>query len=210
MKAVIFDFDLTLVDSIYAITRGLNIMADHFGLPQVEQEDTRRVMSLETKAFWEALWGKYDPAWNDFFLSSVAGLEKQHLRLFDGARPLVENLKKAGFSLALATNRTHAWQALASVNLAPYFDTAVGATDVEHGKPAPDMIQLVLQQLRADPAQTVFIGDAVYDMRAACAAGIRAVGILEGRGATFQQLMEAGAWQVRPSLRDIDDLLGLG
>ena len=206
MKTVIFDFDMTLVDSICAITRGLNLMATHFGLAAVNEDDTRRVICLESSEFWSNLWGEYNPEWNDFFLKEVAHQEKDYLKIMPGATALLTELKAAGVKLALATNRNNAWAALAAINLAHYFDTAVGVSDVAKGKPAPDMINLVLTRLQADPARTIMVGDAVYDIRAAVAAGVRAVGVLGG-GGDRDRLMEAGAWQVCDNLEAVGDIL---
>ena len=64
-QTIIFDFDLTLVNSLYAITKGLNNMAVRFGLPLVNEIDTRRVMSSEAKDFWRNVRGYPDEAWND-------------------------------------------------------------------------------------------------------------------------------------------------
>ena len=206
VRTIIFDFDMTLVDSIYAITRGLNKMAEHFNLRQVDENDTRRVMSLEAKDFWKTLWGYDDPAWRDYFVKAVAGQEKNYLEVSPGAVELLRRLRNKGFGVGLATNRDNAWYALASIGLAKYFDTAVGSRDVSRGKPSPDMLLLAMNQMGADPGQTVYIGDSPYDMEAASKAGVRAVGVLEG-GTSREDLLAAGAWQVRPTLNDLDDIL---
>ncbi|MDR0881665.1 MAG: HAD family hydrolase [Candidatus Adiutrix sp.] len=208
IQTVIFDFDLTLVDSVYAITCGLNKMARHFNLPPVDEDDTRRVMSLEAKDFWFNLWGCYDEAWKDFFIHEVSANEGEHLQLTPGALKLVRRLKSEGLGLALATNRDNAWAALASIGLAQYFDTAVGVADVARGKPAPDMLLMVMDQMQTDPGHSLYIGDAISDMEAAARAGIRGVGILEG-GQSREDLIRAGAWQVRENLNDLDDILDL-
>lgn len=205
VRTVIFDFDMTLVDSIYAITRGLNKMARHFNLPAVSESDTRRVMSFQAKDFWRNLWGYHDVAWNDYFVNEVAAQESNYLELAPGALETLMKLKRNGLGLALATNRDNAWAALASMGLASYFDTAVGSGDVAQGKPAPDMILMAMGQLNADPGRTLYVGDAVFDMEAANRAGIRAVGLLEG-GTSRDELIRAGAWQVRETLGDLDDL----
>ncbi len=206
VRTVILDFDMTLVNSLNAITKGLNKMARHFNLREVTEDDTRRVMSLETRDFWHSLWGCYDESWVDYFIKEVADGEKYHLEITAGAVELLQRLKSDGVSLGLATNRDNAWAALTSVGLASYFDTAVGSGDVAQGKPAPDMLLMAMEQLHAEPGQTLYIGDAVFDMLAAKGAGIRAVGLLEG-GVSREELLEAGAWQVRRDLTDLDDLL---
>jgi phosphoglycolate phosphatase-like HAD superfamily hydrolase len=67
------------------------------------------------------------------------------------------------------------------------------------------MLRLVMERLKADPDQTIFIGDAPSDMTAAARAGVRGVGLLEG-GGNPDELLAAGAWLV---LAAISDLTGL-
>ena len=203
---VIFDFDMTLVDSLRAITLGLNKIAARFKLPQVTEHQAREVLYLESRDFWSRLWGGYDENWYRYFREEVAGREKDYLRPAPGAENLLRRLKKNGLGLALASNRDRPWEALAAAGLAPYFDTAVGALDVPRGKPAPDMLLLALERLQADPGQALYVGDAPTDMTAAARAGLRGVGLLAGSGARPEELAAAGAWQIRPALRDLDDL----
>jgi HAD superfamily hydrolase (TIGR01509 family) len=206
LQTVIIDFDLTLVDSIDAITRGLNQMAEHFGLRRVDANDTRRVMSLEVREFWSTLWGDYDDAWEEFFLREVDRNESRYLVIYPGVVEFLEKAKAAGLSLGLATNRGNAWSALTAVGLAAYFDAAVGSGDVARGKPAPDMLFMALSRLGADAAGAIYVGDAVFDMKAAAQAGIRGVGLTAG-GTSREDLVRAGAWQVRDTFRDRDDLI---
>jgi HAD superfamily hydrolase (TIGR01509 family) len=206
IRHVIFDFDMTLVDSLSVITRGLNQMARHFGLREVTEAETRAVMHLEAQAMWSGLWGRYDRAWYDFFIATVAAREKDGLAVVPGAPELLKNLKKKGLTLALATNRDRPWPALAATGLAPFFDTAVGALEVARGKPAPDMLRLALERLQANPDQAIFVGDAPTDMTAAVRAGVRGVGLLEGCGAGYGELLAAGAWRI---LARLPDLAGL-
>jgi HAD superfamily hydrolase (TIGR01509 family) len=205
-KNIIFDFDLTLADSLPSITLGLRQVARHFGLPKPGEEEIRQLLHLEAKDFWTKLWGRPEPAWNSYFLAEMPQMEKQYLQLIPGARELLQKLKKRGRSLALATNRDNPWAALTATGLAGYFDTAVGARDVARGKPAPDMILLAARQLEADPDQTVYIGDSTSDMAAAAAAGLRGVGLLAG-SSSQADLIAAGAWQVCPALDDLANLL---
>lgn len=199
---------MTLVDSVRAITRGLNKIAERFGLRIVDENDTRRAMSLEATDLWSAVWGHYDERWGEYFLAEVAKDEKNYLEIVPGAEELLMDVKAAGMQVALATNRDDAWKALAAINLANYFDAAVGCLDVPRGKPAPDMLFLVMEQLKAVPEHCVFIGDSLFDMRAARDAGIRAIGLTQS-GETREDLIAAGAWQVRDRLSETRALLGL-
>ena len=55
----------------------------------------------------------------------------------------------------------------AALDVDQAIDAATSAGDVEASKPAPDLVQVALDQADADPAETVFIGDTVWDVRAA-------------------------------------------
>ncbi len=204
-KGVIFDFDLTLVDSICSIMAGLKKMSEHFSLPSVTEDDLRRVISLPARDFWQGLWGRYDEAWNEYFLTAVSASERENIKLYPDVIPVLTKLKKNGFRLGVATNRDRAWEALAATDLAKYFDTAVGALDVAHPKPAPDSLLLAMEQLQLTSCQVLFVGDSKVDMLAACRARLRGVGILAG-GTSREELFAAGAWQVRSTLSDLVDL----
>ncbi len=208
-QTIIFDFDMTLVDSIQAITRGLGKIAARFNLRPVGEDEVRKVISLESKAFWSALWGRYDEAWSRYFVDEVSREEKIYLEVVPGAEELLADLKKAGNRLALATNRDDAWQALYDAKLDAYFEAAAGCMDVPCGKPAPDMIFLLLEQMGADPDGAVFIGDSTSDMEAAKEAGVRGIGLVWGAGEDREKLLRAGAWRVADKLAELRPLLGL-
>jgi len=69
-------------------------------------------------------------------------------------------------------------QILDTIGLLELMDVIVGTEDVERGKPAPDPILEACMQLGVNPREAVYIGDSVYDVQAATAAG--AVSVLIG------------------------------
>ena len=207
-RTVIFDLDLTLINSAATITFGVNELAKHFHLPLKSKAEVVAAMSLSNDDIWQQLWGYKDPAWTKHFLDIVSRVEKDTLEIMPGAEALLVALKQKGLRLALATNRTTPWSSLVTVNLAKYFDTAVGSGDVLKGKPEPDMLLSALRQTGSLANQSVYIGDAPGDMQAAQAACMRAIGVLTG-GHNRDDLISAGAWQVRQTISDIRDLLDL-
>jgi HAD superfamily hydrolase (TIGR01509 family) len=83
----------------------------------------------------------------------------------------------------------------------------VNSGDVEHSKPAPDIVVAALEAVGVEPQNAVMLGDTVYDVRAAKAAGVACIGLMCG-GIGEQELREAGAVAVygNPSelLQDLD------
>jgi HAD superfamily hydrolase (TIGR01509 family) len=71
-------------------------------------------------------------------------------------------------------------------------DAATSSGDVDTSKPDPDLVQVALDQAEADPSESVFIGDAVWDVRACERAGVPCIGLLSG-GSSRDELLEAGA-----------------
>jgi pyrophosphatase PpaX len=69
----------------------------------------------------------------------------------------------------------------ARVPIAHLFETVVGGDETERQKPDPEPLLLAAKRLGADPAQTAYVGDSPFDIRAAKAAGMFAVAVTWGR-----------------------------
>jgi HAD superfamily hydrolase (TIGR01509 family) len=112
------------------------------------------------------------------------------IRPIRGAVALIEALRARGERVAVATvdlNR-RARLALDFLGVGDQIDLVVGAEQVVHPKPSPDMIHLILKTLGIQPAQAVMVGDAVTDIQMGLNAGLKAsIGVLSGL-ATAEQL----------------------
>lgn len=62
-RCVIFDFDMTLVDSSYAIRDTMNMVAERQGLPPVTREQVLSVIGLPIRESWMKVWNRFDEAW---------------------------------------------------------------------------------------------------------------------------------------------------
>jgi pyrophosphatase PpaX len=71
--------------------------------------------------------------------------------------------------------------AFANVPLGHLFETIVGGDETERHKPDPDPLLLGAERLGAEPAETAYVGDSPFDIRAAKAAGMFAVAVTWGR-----------------------------
>jgi HAD superfamily hydrolase (TIGR01509 family) len=208
LTAIIFDFDMTLVDSLEACAVGANLLADRYGLPRKTEAEVLKALSLPTKAFWACLWGKFEPEWAQYFVAEVVPQVAHLTRLFPDTEEILAAAKRRGHLLGIATNRSNPWHDLAGLGLAKWFDTAVGASDVPRPKPEPDMILTALRQLGVEASKAIYVGDSPSDMACAKGAGVKALGLLQG-GATAQELSESGASVVRASLGESRDTLNL-
>ncbi len=95
---------------------------------------------------------------------------------------------------------------LAEVGLDRYFETVCSATEVEHGKPAPDLFLLAARRLAVAPGRCVVIEDSVPGLQAAARAGMRGLGFTSSHPAGV--LREAGAAETFDDYGRLEGLLG--
>jgi pyrophosphatase PpaX len=100
-----------------------------------------------------------------------------------GMEALLATLKDQGRVLGLVTAKRRATVDLAFARLpiAQYFDAVVGGDETELHKPDPAPLLLGLERLGASADQAAYVGDSPYDMQAAKAGGLYAVGVSWGR-----------------------------
>jgi HAD superfamily hydrolase (TIGR01509 family) len=130
------------------------------------------------------------------------------LRRFDGAKELLAQCHAVGLAVALASSaRNQDLQVMkATLDADAFIDAATSANDAEESKPSPDILAAALEALGVEAADAVFVGDAVWDMKAAAALGIPAIGVTCG-GVNAGELREAGAVEVYEGPRDLLDNL---
>lgn len=130
------------------------------------------------------------------------------LRAFDGARELVRALADRGAAVVLSTSAaSEEVERLRAVLDVDDVVQLTGAEDVDEAKPEPDLVQAALDLAGVPAGRAVFVGDSVWDVRAAARAGVTCVGVLSG-GTSEAELREAGAVHVAEDaaalLRDLD------
>ena len=106
-----------------------------------------------------------------------------------GMEDVLQTLQEQGRRLGIVTAKRHRTVQLAfeHLPLSHYFDTIVAGDDTRVHKPHPDPILLALERLAATPDEAAYVGDSPYDMQAAKAAGVQAVGV------TWGKIHDAGA-----------------
>jgi len=105
------------------------------------------------------------------------------LEIFLGIEDLLIGLRDEGRTLGLVTaeRRTTGELAFAKLPIAHLFETVVAGDDTIKHKPSPEPLLLALERLGASAAEAAYVGDSPYDMQAARAAGLYAVGVTWGR-----------------------------
>jgi HAD superfamily hydrolase (TIGR01509 family) len=128
-------------------------------------------------------------------------------KLMSGARRIVETLAR-DFDLAIVTcgNRTRVRQQLREFELTMYFGACVCSEDASRKKPHPAPLRLALEQLRADPSESVYVGDTQEDVEMARRADVRPIGVL-GPFPTAQRIRAARPDVLLHSIRELPPFL---
>ncbi|HET7450711.1 MAG TPA: HAD-IA family hydrolase [Gaiellaceae bacterium] len=110
-----------------------------------------------------------------------------------GMDEVLARLKDDGHRLGIVTAKRRATVDLAfrTLPLEHLFETVVGGDETERHKPDPAPLLLALKRLSATPEEAAYVGDSPFDMQAAKAAGLRAIGVSWGRIHTADKLVDA-------------------
>ncbi len=209
MRALIFDIDGTLLDSVDLHARAWVEAFRHFGV-EVKEEDARRQIGKGGDQLMpvflprervEAEGQEIEAYRSDLFKRKYL----EHVRPFPGVRDLFERAKAKGLVIALASSgkkdEVEHYQKLLGVT--DLVDVATSSDDADHSKPHPDIFLAAIDKLDGiGKDDMIVIGDTPYDAEAARKAGLRTIGVLCG-GFPEASLSEAGCVEIYKDPRDL-------
>jgi HAD superfamily hydrolase (TIGR01509 family) len=209
-KAVIFDVDGTLVDSVDQHAQAWQDAFRDFGNDvgfldirgQIGKGGDQLMPVFLSKEEMQQKADKLEKHRSDLFKRNYLPLVKA----FPGVRDLFQRLLADGWQIALASSakkdELDTYKRIA--NIEDLVDTDTTSEDAEKSKPHPDIFQAALDRLQGCSVKDVLvIGDTPYDAQAAAKAGIKTVGVLSG-GFPETDLREAGCIAI---YQDPEDLL---
>ena len=205
---MIFDVDGTLVDSQGHIHAAMTAAFEGAGRPAPDRAAVRGVIGLSLPQAVARLAGRPAPdlvaAYKEAYaaLASTAG-SAEAAPLFPGARDALDALAARGTVLGIATGKSRRGlrSVLATHGLEGAFAT-VQVADDHPSKPHPAMIRAALVETGVEAERAVMLGDTVFDVDMAVAAGVPSLGVAWGYHAAAA-LTEAGAERVLERFADL-------
>lgn len=186
IKAFIFDLDGVIVDTAKYHFSAWRRMANELGFDFTEKENEQlkgvsRVDSINLILGWggktlseadKVKWAAQKNEWYLEYLNQMTPAE-----ILPGVLPLLKDLRKKGYKIALGSSSKNAERALRKVRIFSYFNTIIDGTKTTRSKPDPQVFQMGAQRLGLQPAECIVFEDAESGVEAALAGGFYIVGM---------------------------------
>jgi HAD superfamily hydrolase (TIGR01509 family) len=194
-SGVLFDVDGTLVDSTYlhAVSWWEALRQHDADVPMAE---IHRSIGMGSDKLLDHLLGRKRDLPDETYESAhdvLYGAWWERLRPLPGAADLLRAVAKRGLAVVLASSAKEAelTKLRRVIDADDVIAAATSSSDAERSKPAPDILQAALDQSDVDPRRAVFVGDSVWDVKAAARLDIPCIGLTCG-GTSAAELSEAG------------------
>lgn len=184
-RAVVFDLDGTLLDTLDDIVSSVNACLVQFGLPVRTKEEIRSFIGngarklLERASDGKAPMEQLFPAYKAYYSAHCADTTKP----FKGVMETLAVLKERGIKIGVLSNKPHHdTKPMTERFFGDLVDLAQGE-DEEQGvmrKPNPASLFVVMQKLGVDKSQTVYVGDSEVDIQTARNAGVDCISLTWG------------------------------
>lgn len=180
-RAVLFDLDGTLLDTIADLADAANLMLSELGRPARSQDEVhsfvgKGIPNLVRRCMTEGTVA------SEAEIETAVGLFRQHYarvngvrtRIYPGVTELLATLRARDLPLAVVTNKAEAFTLplLERMEIAHYFDTVVSGDTLAVKKPDPATVQLACTRLGVAATEALMIGDSANDALAAQGAGM--------------------------------------
>lgn len=186
LKAVIFDLDGTILDTLEDLKNSVNFALSKNGLPVRTIDEIRAFVGNGIRLLMERAVPENT---NDELLERCFLDFKKHYKEhsadntkpYDGIIPVLREIKAKGIKLAVVSNKADfAVQTLVEEYFQGLFDFAVGEREGIRRKPCPDSVNEAIRVLDASPDEVVYVGDSEVDIETSRNAGVNCVAVTWG------------------------------
>ncbi len=187
-KAVIFDLDGTLLDTVRDIADSVNLTLESFGWQPYPLLQYRKLVDAGLEELLESLLGNHveDEIFFQRFRREVVSHYTQRLthktKPYPGIETLLSDLKKWNIPRAVLSNKAHdkTEQVVNHFFKDHFLSPVVGAQENVPLKPDPHGAQKIAEKLQLTAGQILYVGDTPSDMETARRAGMLPIGVTWG------------------------------
>jgi len=173
-KYVIFDVDGTMIDTEEAVMFSYqSIIFEKYGRHFSEEEMLKGYGVPTPQTLAKYGFTDIDKAMKDYYKYLVEGFSR--CSTFDGIFELIANIKAKNIPIGIVTSRCK-YEIVIDACLQGFinqFDSVVCSDDTTLHKPNADPLWRAMEKMNANPSETIYIGDTVFDGRCAKSAGVK-------------------------------------
>lgn len=183
-KAILFDLDGTLLDTLEDMADALNRTMDRFCLPHRSLKEVRSFVGNGARRLIELATGAEGERLEDILAVYKEDYDQNYLiktAPYPGVMALLDRLHEAGCLTGIVSNKPDSTvQSLSDALFEGKADISVGEKSGIRRKPAPDTVLAAMEALGVSPAETVYVGDSEVDVMTARAAGVPCISVTWG------------------------------
>ncbi len=185
-KAVIFDLDGTLLDTLDDLMNAVNFALREFSFPERSREEIRSFIGNGViKLMERSTPVDTDPETQEKCLDTFRRYYLEHMSdntaPYNGIIPLLERLKSEGISTAVVSNKLHsAVVGLCEDYFPSLIDIPLGVAEEKERKPSPLNVYKAMGRLSSDIENTIYVGDSNVDVETARNASLKCIGVTWG------------------------------
>ena len=211
-RAVVFDLDGTLLYTLEDLYLATNHALATLGLPPRSRDEVRQYIGNGYRNLFrlavpagssDELQEQALAIFNTYYLEH----SEDHTEPYPGIPELLEQLRDAGYLLAVVSNKGDAAvQHLMDACFPGMFCAVAGEREGIRRKPAPDTVLAVMRQMGVSAAETIYVGDSEVDVATAANVGCACVAVTWGYR-SVAQLREAGATLFADTTQEVAQLV---
>jgi phosphoglycolate phosphatase len=208
LRAVVFDFDFTLVDSSRGFIDCHDFACRELSLEPVGAEASMAMMGTPLHEAFRLLFPDEHHTLADDYVRlwqlRADEVMTDLTEVYPDAPRTIANLRKDGRTLGIVSQklRRRIEAVLEREGLAGCFEAVIGGDDMRAFKPDPEGLLMACERLGARPPEAIYVGDTVIDGQAAANAGVPFVAVLSG-------VTPAAAFEPIPRLATLGDISAL-